>query len=143
LHFGDWFDPSFNDLYTQHRWLSNTTIQFSREAAPEPDGDRLVVRNDTDKAISYLLIESRDKFLVFNLDPRSELKLRANPQSPLTRDLSGIRVEGEFADSRPIHLKGVEFKIREQKGPFDYQISIKAGGAQVTSPQLTEYRGPD
>ena len=138
FHFGDWFDSSFNDLYTQHRWLSNTTIQFSRAAASEPECDRLVVRNDTDKAISYLLIESRDKFLVFNLHPRSELKLRPNPQSYL----SWIEVEGEFADSRPIDWKGVNFTIREQKGPFDYHISITAGGARVTSPQLAEYRSP-
>ena len=140
LHFGDWLDPSFNDLYTQHRWLSNTTIQFLREAAPEPECDRLVVRNNTDQAISYLRIESRDLFLVFNLDPRSEVRIRPTPQSPQTSDLSWIEVEGEFADNRRIDWKGVNFTIREQKGPFDYHISINAGGAQVTSPQLAEYR---
>lgn len=142
LHFGDWLDPSFNFLYTQHRWLSNTTIQFLREAAPEPECDRLVVRNDTDKAISYLLIESRDLFLVFNLDPGSEVKIRSTPQGALTRDLSWIEVEGEFADNRRIDWQGVNFKLRDQKGPFEYHISINAGGAQVTSPQLAEYRGP-
>lgn len=142
MHFGDWFDPSFNDLYKQHRWLSNTTIQFLREAAPEPECDRLVVRNDTDQAISYLLIESRDLFLVFNLNPRSEVKIRPTPQSPLTSGLSWIEVEGEFTDNRRIDWKGINFTIREQKGPFDYHISINTGGAQVTSPQLAEYRDP-
>ena len=142
LHFGDWLDPSFNFLYTQHRWPSNNMIQFLREAAPESECDRLVVRNNTDQAISYLRIESRDLFLVFNLDPRSEVNIRPTPQSLMTRELSWIEVEGEFADYRRIDWKGVNFSMGGQKGPFDYHISINAGGAQVTSPQLAQYRDP-
>ena len=134
LHSGDWFDPSFNDLYRQHEWVTNSAIRFSWENSAATRCDKLVVRVDTKTPISYLYIESRDLFLVFNPEPGSQFTLCASPQTWL----SWLEVEGEFADGKPIPWKGSNFTIHST-GPFEYQISITSDGPNIWSPQLHEY----
>jgi hypothetical protein len=140
LHSGDFFDPCFNDLYPQHRWISNSAIRFMREDIAGEKFDTLVLRNETDQTIRYLEIESRDKFLVFDLPARSQVRLSAAPQSASRADLSWLNVEGEFADGRAISWMGTNFMIDGHQGPFEYGITISPNGAQILSSQLAEYR---
>lgn len=135
VHSGDWLDPSFNDLYRQHDWVTNSVIRFSRVSVDATKCDRLVVRVETKKPITYLYIESRDLFLVFNPKPESQFSLCAYPQTWL----SWIEVEGEFAGGEPIRWKGTNFTINYSPGPFEYQISITADGPNIWSSQLSEY----
>jgi hypothetical protein len=139
LHSGDDFDPSFNDLYPQRRWISNSVIRFTREDLSQQKFDTLVVRNETDQTIQYLEIKSRDKFLIFDLKPRSQERLSASPQSRSRSDLSWLDVEGEFADGRVIPWKGTNFII-DHEGPFEYGITITPEGVQILSSKLSEYQ---
>lgn len=138
LHSGDWFDPSFNDSYRQHEWVTNSVIRFSWESLPATKCDQLVVRVETKKPINYLYIESKDLFLVFNPEPDSQFTLCAFPQS-LKTDLSWVEVEGEFADGQAIPWKGTNFIIDHTPGPFEYQISITSNGPKIYNSRLPEY----
>ena len=136
LHSGDWLDPSFNDLYKQHNWVTNSLIRFSRADVAATKCDRLVVHVDTNRPISFLYIQSRDLFLVFNPEPQSRFELCAHPQ----KSMGWIEVEGEFADGKPVPWKGTNFTIDYKPGPFEYQISITSDGPNISSSQLREYR---
>lgn len=138
LHWGDWFDPSFNDLYRQHDWVTNSVIRFSWQSLAATKCDQLVVRVDAKKPINYLYIESKDLFLVFNPEPGSQFTLCAFPQS-LQSSLSWVEIEGEFADGQPIPWKGTNFLIDHTPGPFEYQISISPDGPKISSSRLPEY----
>ena len=139
LHSGDSLDPSFNDSYSQHNWVSNSVLRFSRENVSADKCDRVVVRIDSEKPITYLYIESRDLFLVFNPEPGSQFTLYAFPQA-LKGDLSWVEVEGEFADGQPIPWKGANFVIGSAPGPFEYQIRVTPEGPQISSPKLPVYK---
>src|SRR5262245_9944405 len=138
LHWGDWFDPSFNDSYRQHDWVTSSVLRFSWESVETTKFDRLLVQIDTKKPITYLYIESKDLFLVFNPEPGSQFTLCAFPQS-WKSSLSWIEVEGEFADGQAIPWKGTNFIIDSGAGPFEYQISITPDGPRISSSQLPEY----
>lgn len=141
LHSGDWFDPSFNNLYRQHDWVTNSAIRFSWESVAAAKCDALVVVNHAKQRISYLNLKSRDLFLLFDLGPGSETRLCASPQSSRS-SLSWLDVEGEFADGKPIPWEGTNFEI-DRDGPLEYQIVITSEGARILSSQLREYRGSD
>jgi hypothetical protein len=138
LHWGDWFDPSFNDSYRQHDWVTNSVIRFSWESLAGTKCDQLVVRVDTTERINYLYIESKDLFLVFNPGPGSQFTLCAFPQS-WKSSMSWVEVEGEFADGKAIPWKGTNFIIDHTPGPFEYQISITSDAVDISSSQLPKY----
>ena len=134
LHSGDWFDPSFKDLYPQYNWVSNSVIRFGREAIDEDKYDSLIVSNDSNQPINYLRIQSADLFLLFDLAPKSNVRLSAYPQTWL----SWITVEGEFRSGELIQRNGSNFSLNGS-GPFQYEISISESGSRINGSRLNEY----
>ena len=136
LHSGDWFDPAFDDLYSQHAWANSSTLKFYRQSAPDANGDTLNVTNNASKAIKFLRLQSTELFLLFDLKSQARAKLSASPQTWL----SWIAVEGEFEDGTSIPRKGINFKIDPSlKGPFTYEIAISDDGPTISSSHLPVY----
>ena len=136
VHSGDGFDPGFDDLYTTHTWVSNSTLMFHRGKVGERGLDTVNITNNTSKPIRFLEVGAVEKFLLFDLPPQGRIKLSASAQtwSPW------VEVEGEFADGKGLPWKGVNFTDPNLKGPFTYDIVISDNGLSISSPELPVYR---
>jgi hypothetical protein len=134
LHSFDPLDLSFEMGYPDHRWLSESTIQFYREEYfnyGEPD--TFVLVNNTGRAIKYALVESTDKFLLFDLPAESTTKLLNSPQRG---DFKWLNIAGEFGDGRSIVSKPVDLAISNTpRGGATYNISINADGTILFEPR--------
>jgi hypothetical protein len=138
--FGDWFDPSFDDEYPEHAWVSEQVLKLGWDLGHEEDKpDRISVINRSGKPIAYLRIVANETFLVFELQPRSDLELLSKPQARRA-SLSWIACEGQFADGQPIPMDGVNFPLRNTpSGSMQYCISIENGAVKIASPQNEGY----
>jgi hypothetical protein len=136
-HSGDWMDISFELAYPEHAWVSENVIRFWRN----PDGredksDTLLVSNDTDKAIKYLKIYAKDMFLVFDMQPKSSLRLSFSHQP----EGSWIDCEGAFEDGQRIEDNGVGFSRNDKLDePMHYCMSIDYSRVKIESPQAEGY----
>ncbi len=135
LHSGDGFDPGFDDLYTNHRWLNSSTLILHRGDIGESGFDTLNVTNNTSKPIRFLKIGAVEMFLLFDLQPHARVTLSSSSQTWL----SWLTVEGEFEDGTSIPWEGVNFIIDKQ-GPFTYEITTNADGPTISSSQVPVYR---
>lgn len=137
LHYGDWFDPAFENLYPGYTWVNNSTLMFHRRNGHEGALDTLNVTNNTSKSIKFLRVQARDMFLLFDVKPQAQVNLSASPQTWL----SGVIAEGEFEDRTSIAFKQVSYQIDTwMKGPFTYEITINEAGATISNSKLREYR---
>src|SRR4030095_8174341 len=95
LHYGDSMDISFELAYPEHAWIDGSTLRFwSNRHRREDNLDKLLISNNTDKVIRFLRIKAWDMFFVFDVHPRSQLKLSFTHRS----EGKGISVEGLFDD---------------------------------------------
>ena len=136
LHSGDWLDPGFDDLYSNHTWISSSALMFHRGKVGERGLDTVNITNNTSKAIRFLQVGSVGMFLLFDLPPQARMKLSASTQTWT----NWVEAEGEFADGKSIPWKGVNFHNPSVKGPFTYDIVINDDGPTISSPDLPVYR---
>jgi len=95
LHYGDFMDISFELAYPEHAWIAANTLRFwSPQDRREDKLDTLLITNSTEKVIRFLRVKSWDMFFVFDIQPRSQVKLSFTHRS----EGKGISVEGEFDD---------------------------------------------
>jgi hypothetical protein len=142
LHSGDWFDPSFELLYPDHKWESDDILHFyKKEFFADGPPEKIVVLNKTREVIQYLRVTSVDTFLLFGVQPESTTTVAV---SPPRGDFTWINVEGEFQGGRPIKGNGVGFLIAKgKKGPFAYSIYINENSFAIQSPELERYKQTD
>jgi hypothetical protein len=138
LHSGDSFDLSFEAGYPNHGWLRENVLHFYRDEYLKKDRlDKVIVSNSTSEKIRYLRVQSIDKFLLFDVEPRSSMELAA---SPPRGDIKWVGAEGEFSNGQKIELTGANFKTRKEFGEaFVYYVSITDHGLVIESPQLEKY----
>ncbi|HEX6190495.1 MAG TPA: hypothetical protein VFZ40_20750 [Pyrinomonadaceae bacterium] len=135
-HSGDFMDISFELAYTKNAWLHENVIRFWREPnVPETRSDTLFISNRTDKVIKYLKVKGREMFLVFEIQPRSSLKLSASHQ-PYA---GWVESEGEFIDGQPIRWNGVNFATDRVSLPLQFCVSITDTGVEIESPEIEGY----
>jgi hypothetical protein len=136
-HSGDSMDISFELAYPEHAWISENILRFWRNHhLPEYKGkyDVLLISNETDKAIKHLRIYAQDMFLIFDIQPRSTLKLSFS--HPYVNGVSG---EGEFDDGQRIWY-GATFPLeKELNEPLRYCMSINYNYVKIESPQIDGY----
>ena len=140
FHYGDWFDPSFDDLYPQQKWVEENVVQFySDEFSSAGPRENIIVQNKTNKVIEYLRVTSIDSFLLFDLQPGSTITLAT---SGPPADSSWLTVEGEFTEGEKIKETGVGFSFpRGRKEPFTHFIYINEDGLTIESPGSVRYEG--
>ena len=111
IHSGDFMDISFELAYPDHRWLSGNTLQLYREQYFN-DGrpDTLVVVNRAGQVIKHLKVASQDLYLIFDLQPGTEMSLlNSRPRG----DYKVLDVAGEFYDGRRINSEEALRPARE------------------------------
>lgn len=134
-HYGDFMDISFELAYPEHAWIDDKTLRFwSNRHRREDNLDVLLISNDTDKAIKYLRIEAWEMFYVFDVQPRSQLKLSFTHRA----EGKGISVEGEFEGGSLIDY-GVWFLESGSPRPLGYCMRIDDDRVTINSPWERAY----
>ena len=95
---GETFRP-FEDAYPDLRWSNEHVLEFYRRETYEQGSDLIQVINKSTKPVSYLLVESVNKFLLFDVQPGAASSL-AVPASSL--DSQWIGVEGVFSNGKKL-----------------------------------------
>ncbi len=140
-HYGDSMDISFELAYPEYAWVDENVIRFWRNPdRPEQDKtDTLLVSNDTDKTIRYLKINTKDMFFIFDIQPRTTLKLSFSRQP----EGNHIGCEGEFDDGQQIGSNWVSFQNENKlHEPLRYCMSVNYDRVKIESP-LEEGYGMD
>ena len=134
LHSGDAMDLSFEAGWPDHRWIGENVLQFYREKnfTEFKNPQNIVLVNRTKKVVKHLFLACSDKFLVFDLQPGSEIKLAASPPKG---DLSGVFVEGEFYDGHSLKNSAV-FEVKGRQLPLMYVVHITDSGIEFESEVL-------
>jgi hypothetical protein len=134
-HSGDAMDISFELAYPEHAWIDENTLRFwSNRHRIEDKWDTLLISNNTDKVIRYLRIEAWDMFFVFDVQPRSTLKLSFTHRS----EGKGLWAEGEFEDGSLIEY-GVGFPENQSREPLGYCMTIDGKRVTISSPREQGY----
>lgn len=135
LHSGDWLDPSFAMLYPQYKWANENDLHLFREeyfSGGEPV--RLIVKNSSGETIKYLLIDTHDAHLLFDVQSNSQIELKV---PPARGDLFYVGVEGQYKDARPLKSFGQDFIVN--KKPATLYVDINNIGATFESPDWKKY----
>lgn len=142
LHSGDSFDSSFESAYPNYNWIDeNVMIFYSKKKFNIDDNDTLIIKNNTDKKIKYTKVySSEDKFLLFDIQPQSEIKLSTSSSKG---NYPGIYIMGEFYNEKKFE-NGSGFVINKGlKGPFIYYLNINNEEINIKNPKLEKYRSPN
>jgi hypothetical protein len=135
LHRGDAMDISFELAYPEHAWIDENTLRFwSNRHRREDNLDTLLISNNTDKVIGFLQLKAWDMFFVFDVQPRSQLKLSFTHRS----EGKGIWVEGEFEDGSLIDY-GVGFLENGSYEALGYCMTIDYDRVTINSPRERAY----
>jgi len=134
VHSGDWMDISFELAYPEHAWVNENVLRFWRNPHLPKEKDKfdvLTISNDTDKTIKYLEVNARDMFLIFDLTPKSTLRLSSTHQSWSY----GVWIRGEFEDGQNIEY-GTDYTHRDKLNkPLRHCLSVNYGYVKIESPQ--------
>ncbi len=139
VHSGDAMDISFELAYPEHAWIDANTLRFwSNRHRREDNLDTLLISNKTDKVVKFLRIKTWDMFFVFDLQPRSELKVLFTHRS----EGKEISVEGQFEDGSLIDY-GVGFVGNGSREALGYCMNIDYQTVTITSPRerACDHRG--
>ena len=94
----------------------------------------LLISNEANKAVRYLRISTKDMFFVFDIQPRSSLRLSFTDQSYGNH----IWCEGEFDDGQRFEY-AVDFLENKGSGPLGYCMVINDDRVTIQSPQQRGY----
>lgn len=123
LYTGDFLDDDFRVLYPVYSWVSESVIKIGRALA-ETQSNSLKITNGTPNRIRYLLIETyRDKYVLFDVEPDSEINLRF-------QFLGQLSCQGEFAESKARFGSAVRL-INNGEGEVEGDFSIRVEDKKV------------
>jgi hypothetical protein len=143
LYGGDSYDDRFFDLFPEYNWASNSIIHFGSKNNDSPSlYDEVTIWNETNRAVSYLrvVVEKNEMFLLFDIQPKSSVRLLTHAQTNQGRDYSWIGVEGKL-DNKDIPHYGLNFRVLDlNKNPAHYYIIIKNEGLTICSKEFEGFK---
>jgi hypothetical protein len=133
MYSGDGYDEGFKALYPDHRWLSDTELEFGQSGNfTQSQQDEIYISNQTQKSISHLYVRAGKSyiFLLFDLQPNSTRKLNAH----LEYWERVIGAKGKFIDGGDIPYTDVGFSSENKNATqAHYCMIIKDTGLQIVS----------
>jgi hypothetical protein len=128
-------DSRFFDSY-KYQWVNNSVLRFGLERSfPASQLDEVTVFNDSSRVVGELRLESRDIFLILDLQPNQTMKLTASPQSWL----SWLSCVGKFASGQSIPFHGANFPLHdndETHAAQHYCVAITDAGVTIQNPSV-------
>jgi hypothetical protein len=135
IHSGDAMDISFELAYPKHAWINENTLYFWSVRHRRQDNlYTLLISNTSDKLIRYLRIKTWDLFFVFDVQPRSRVKLFFTDRS----EGKSISAEGMFEDGSTIDY-AVGFLQNRSNAPLGYCMTIDHNRVVINSPREKAY----
>jgi hypothetical protein len=130
IYTGDTLDNDFRDLYPNYSWISQSVLKLGRKV-DETQSNRLHIRNESSKRISYLLIETYlDKYVLFDVAPKSTLNLKFH-------FLGQLSCQGEFVESKQRFGTAVRLASdAENEVHGNFSVGIKETNATIKSRSL-------
>lgn len=118
----DSFDLSFEAGFPEVRWRADNIVEFYRAQDFDAGRDSLLVENKASKPVRYLRIQSKNKFLLFEVHSGASVSL----DIPAPRgDSQWIALQGAFADGSEIPFSSKSFEKRfSRKQHSIYQVSV-------------------
>jgi hypothetical protein len=140
---GLWEDTSsdmrYFDVY-KPQWISDSVLKFSDSRTfAENKMDEVVVLNNTNQPIGYLLVNAGERFLILDLQPNEKVKLSTTPQSWA----SWISCGGNFQVSKKKFYSGVNFSIHdgnENHVSQHYFVTVKDDEVLIQSQEFEGYK---
>ncbi len=136
-----WDDSSDSrlDVY-QYHWVSDSVLKYDWDkSVPQSKMDEIIVFNETNQHIDYLIVEASEDFLIVDLQPGASVKLLAFPQSWL----SWASCHGSFASGKIIGWNGVNFSIHdnhENHLPHHYCLTVRDDGVSIQSQEIEGFK---
>jgi hypothetical protein len=133
VHSGDWMDISFELAYPQQAWIDENVLRFWGDdnlREKRNKFDTLLISNETDRAIDYLEVKAKDLFLIFDMPPRSRMKLLFSHHTEGT----GFWVQGAFEDGKAFSY-GTSFRAIESNEQLQYCMSVNETGIRINRQQ--------
>ncbi|MEQ1643152.1 MAG: hypothetical protein ABL959_06885 [Pyrinomonadaceae bacterium] len=129
LHAGDAMDISFELGWPDHQWIGENALQFYRKENYTDSKYELalILVNTSDKVVRHLKLNCEDKFLVFDMEPKSEIRLKIPPSKG---DSQSVSVTGKFDDGVTF-TKYAGFDVTGVEKPFSYHVFVKADGVTI------------
>lgn len=125
---GDWLEGELHDYYPDKFWKEpNVFVIGDGERIP---AESIEIKNTSHIAIKYMLIETyREKILIFNLEPDSNIKLNFN--------YSGILcVQAETSNGEKFRKAiEVEWGEKEYKAGSKFEIVVNQENINIEAPQ--------
>lgn len=77
----DQYEPTFRESYPVIEWVADRVLRMGDDRSDQPFYDELIVSNKTDEQLRYVSVSYGrfELFWVFDLAPKSEVRLRASP----------------------------------------------------------------
>jgi hypothetical protein len=133
LHSGDWLDAAHYILYPQHVWESENALHLYREeyfTGGMPG--TIVVKNNSNRAIGYMMVKAEDAHLLFDLKPRSRSTLTIPPSRG---DHPWLYIEWCFEDEGIVRSTSETFVEDKQKAGVFF-VNISDNRYSILSPNL-------
>ena len=130
IHFADWFDEGFDQLYGPPSWPQENIVRFG-----EPERARngiLRVRNASSRALSLLKVTAdADLFLFFDLAAGSLTSVAMSERAPSTGPMY-VGVDGEWPGGAFIDGDGHDFDVSRVASRCTYDVVVKDAGGSFT-----------
>lgn len=131
----DWLEGSFKAYYPKYSWLDSNVLTIGQDR--ENLAGTMRITNEGKNTIKYLLIENEyDKFLIFDLKPKTSKTLRLSAENSLTVEWEVDGFSDIFGDGVSLvnHLdfpKDLYYEIKVNEQKIHFQIpgqEIETGG---------------
>lgn len=139
-HYDDW-DVGLGQIATDSEWLSDNILRLGSRAIKEDQQyDWIEVRNNSGSTLSYALISGistipGEKFLLFDLKPSEDIRLKVFAQTDRERDYSWINFMGKVENQHnKVISNGKRFKVQgKYKSPSHYSIIVNDSNVEIKS----------
>lgn len=133
FHYAGFLDTGFRGSFKSPQWIAESVLWFETDrGAPTKVRDELWVTNHLPRPIQFLQVDARDTFLIFDLEPRANLRLDATAFRPTMGDSSWFSVAG-VAEGKNLGEAYASFTLVGALSTRDrYDIIVSPGGVKIS-----------
>ena len=125
----DQYEDSLREGVQVVEWVADNVLRIGRDRSDQPFNDELIVSNNTEESIKYFGVSygKYESFRVFDLPPKSQVRLRASPEFKPDRSSNYFLGYGGRTQSGKKFEGTMEAQQRKSPadGPLKFNITIK------------------
>lgn len=132
IYEGDEYDERFGVLFRLQEWQSESVLRLHRPPVKKNEGlfDRILVQNRSGKAIRFLMLETLDEVLIFDLAAEASVEVKTATQTGMG-DSSYIGVKWQYTDGSQLFNEGRNFPISRVPCSDAYRVLIHSDSVEI------------